>query len=389
MKSKSICLVLLVALIVFFTADVSFASIKSKGVISKDKLAKKFANKLFDFSLTAVSSETGRWFMLVRDASSKTRDLGWIVYDPVQNRIIKEGKCEGFKYENKIVAVSPDCRHAAVFSRYPSGLHLLDIETGKWSCIHKNPEVNENGLSIIVKIGANKMQDSPLCFVDNDTLASILNNMEVKDGRKVTKDLVSVFYKISEKKLTKGFSYSDLLSKAIKELLSLGIDAEDVRLGRVDITGVNRFACSFYTKDKLSCLMDIAESKVTFIDSVKNGTINFMGKRHSDGAYFYTRRIDNRELNDETGNELLFYHNGEKKVVETGKIFYCMPADNGCNLIAKVASGGTSLAVLFGKPGEKQDKIDTLIEQVLYGMDYKGKVIYLYNVSEIKWYVMK
>ena len=91
--------------------------------------------------------ESGNFFMLVRN-NNKTRDLQWVLYDPMAQKVLKSGDCP-FKMENDLVSVSPDGKHAAVFSRYPTIFWLLNIESGTWDKIMENPKVDEGGLTII------------------------------------------------------------------------------------------------------------------------------------------------------------------------------------------------------------------------------------------------
>ena len=85
----------------------SGASVKAKGSVGKKAISKALGGAKVNFALMATASGTGEIFMLTRDAASKTRDLGWALYDPSSNKVLARGKCP-FEHENKMVAVSPN-----------------------------------------------------------------------------------------------------------------------------------------------------------------------------------------------------------------------------------------------------------------------------------------
>ena len=200
----------------FLTIDFGYCA--TKGHITIPDIAKKTGNKLLNMGLLDYARESGSFFMLVRN-NNKTRDLQWVLFDPITQKVLKSGDCP-FKLENDIVAVSPDGKHAALFSRAPTVLWVLDTESGKWDNIMENPKVDEGGLTIIRKVKVvNEFGASYLKFVDNSTVATLLQDL---DKEKKMKDIIPAFVNIDKKEIEHFVSFSEMLTASSKLLESKG-----------------------------------------------------------------------------------------------------------------------------------------------------------------------
>ena len=199
----------------FFFLVTAFGFCASYTSVTTKEIMKSVGNKLVNVALTDCATESGNIFMLVRDGNKRTRDLQWVLYNPLAKKVLKSGDCP-FKFENDIVAVSPNGKYAAAFSRYPTELWLLNIESGNWDKIMENPKVNEEGLTIIRKMKLGTVfGTSYLRFVDDSTLATCLQNL---DKDKNMKDIVPTFVNVEKKEIEPFVSFSELLLSAPKAL---------------------------------------------------------------------------------------------------------------------------------------------------------------------------
>ena len=228
--------------------------------LSVKDICKFTGNKLINMGLSDFATENGQIFMLVRDKEKRTRDLQWVLFDPLAKKVLKSGDCP-FKLENDIVAVSPNGKYAAVFSRVPTVLWLLDTESGKWDNIMENPKVNEPGLTIIRKARVlNSFGSSYLRFVDNSTVATCLQDL---DKDKNMKDIVPVLVNVDKKKIERSTSFSEILASASKVLEAKG---EGSKCAIDDIFPVaNNYVIFSIRNDKHSYVMRMGEDKVAHI----------------------------------------------------------------------------------------------------------------------------
>jgi hypothetical protein len=236
----------------------NFGYCATKGHLTLPDLAKKTGNKLLNMGLLSYANESGSFFMLVRN-NNKTRDLQWVLFDPLTQKVLKSGDCP-FKLENDIVAVSPDGKHAALFSRAPTVLWLLDTESGKWDNIMENPKVDEGGLTIIRKVKVvNEFGASYLKFVDNSTVATLLQDL---DKAKNMKDIIPVFVNVDKKEVEPFVSFSDMLTASSKLLESKG----EVNSSIDNVYPESNNSVLFTIRnDKHSYIMRIGEDKVAHI----------------------------------------------------------------------------------------------------------------------------
>ena len=231
----------------------------SYGSLTTDEIMKSVGNKLVNVALTDCATESGNIFMLVRDGKKRTRDLQWVFYNPLTKKVVKSGDCP-FKFENDIVAVSPNGKYAAAFSRYPTELWLLNIESGNWDKIMENPKVNEDGLTIIRKMKLGTVfGTSYLRFVDNSTIATCLQNL---DKDKNMKDIVPTFVNVDKKEIEPFVSFSDMLLSASKVLESK--DEKNCSIDDVFPESNNSILFSI-KNEKHSYVMRIGEDKVAHI----------------------------------------------------------------------------------------------------------------------------
>lgn len=227
--------------------------------LSVKDISKITGNKLINMGLSDFATESGNIFMIVRDGNKRTRDLQWILLDPIAKKVVKSGDCP-FKHENDIVAVSPDGKHATTFSRYPTELWLLDIESGKWSEIMENPKVGESGLTIIRKMKLGTFfGTSYLKFVDNSTIATCLQDL---DKDKNMKDILPTFINVDKKKIEPFVSFSDMLIATSKILEA----KKDIVSVIDDVYPESKNSLLFTIRnDKHSYVMRIGQDKVAHI----------------------------------------------------------------------------------------------------------------------------
>lgn len=385
MKIKVLFLIAGVLVFLLSSFGVSSAAVKAKGKVTREKLSALAGGDLVNLSLSSVASESGEIFVLVRDAKSKKRDLGWILYNPSANKIVKRGRCP-FDYENKLVAISPNARYAAAFSRFPAALHVLDLKDSSWKRLYTNPAPSESGLSIFEVLGGSSTQDSPLFFLDDDTLVSVFHDMTVKDGEKTVKDLVSVFFDMSGKKgMEKGMTFSECLSAGEKAIKASGAEISDsVSSNDMIPVGVNKFVMVMKSGDKnFLVFFDNGEAKV--IDSTSSSPMEFLSVRNSDGAVFYMVSPSNKNRNGKIYKEIKCFKDGEVSVVETGRIYGGIFPETGKMMIVKISESGRTYDIfVVAKPG-KLERIASTTKSVRFGFGSAKNLLYLISPDAIEW----
>ncbi len=362
----------------------SGASVKAKGSVGKKAISKALGGAKVNFALMATASGTGEIFMLTRDAASKTRDLGWALYDPSSNKVLARGKCP-FEHENKMVAVSPNARYAAAFSRFPTALNVLDLKTGEWHEAYRNPAADKEGLAIQQFVKAYSDSDSPLTFIDDDTVASVLRDMVIREGKKEQRDLVPVFYKVSGKRLDRGMSFSKCLTAAEKAVRDSGA-AVDGRLtcGKMEFAGIDRYALVLSCGSK-RFLVECGKGGASVVDSVSGAALKFKGFRGSDGALAYlVIKSDGQKKGSAPSAELRIAKSKDVKVVDSGRIVDCLVPDDGRIFVMIVSDSGRMAEVCLVKGKGDHEKIVSTQKVASLSFGAKANVIYLIS-DEVQW----
>ena len=385
MKIKVLFLIAGVLVFLLSSFGVSSAAVKAKGKVTREKLSALAGGDLVNLSLSSVASESGEIFVLVRDAKSKKRDLGWILYNPSANKIVKRGRCP-FDYENKLVAISPNARYAAAFSRFPAALHVLDLKDSSWKRLYTNPAPSESGLAIFELLGGNSTQDSPLAFIDDSTIVSVFHDMELKDGEKNTRDFVSVFFDASgKKKMEKGMTFTECLSVGEKAVRASGVSLVD-SLAASDMipVGFNKFVMVMKSGPR-NFLVLFENGSAKIIDSTSSSSIEFLSLRKSDGSIFYMVSPSDKNKNGKLYKELRAFRNGEISVVDSGRIFGGMFPENGRVILVKVSDTGKTYDIfVVGKSG-KQERIASTSKYARFDTGSAKNVLYLVSHDEIYW----
>ncbi len=357
-----------------FSQDVFAQKVKSKGRIGIKNLTQALGGKLINAKLISVAADTGNIFMLVRNAKEKTRDLEWVLYDPVGNKVLKSGKCD-FKFENRQVAVSPDAKYAAAFSAHPSALWFLDIESGKWSKCYVNPKLNESGIAI-----RNPADKSPLVFVNNTVIGSVLEDYKFVGDKKDKKleDIISVFVKAPSGKLEKSISLKEMLVAGDKAMTELG-NKKRLSSGQISVVD-NDMVCftlkSVPAAEEFLFLMKKGE-KARLVDSAK-GSLKFLDYNPSTKSVLYSILADKKDK--------VILKNGDKKVaVFEGIVLNGKALNDGHIALTSLNDKSKTAYVLMGQPGAELTKIASFPKFYLISITRNGKRLIMTNPDEMLW----
>lgn len=365
----------------------SYAKVVSKGKVSKGQLSKTFGDALLNMNFLRISSESGDVFMLTRDSKSRTRDLGWVLYNPVNNKVIKKGLCP-FKFENKQVAVSPNAKYAAAFSRHPASLYILNIETGEWKNVYDNPPSDKSGLSIFELLGGSSTQDSPLVFVDDDTVASIFHDMKYAEGEKTTVDLVSVFYKISEGKLYKSLSYKTFIEGGEKAVKASGVHVDGaLSLSGIKFLGFKSFIYVLKSGEKSFLIKAEEGREFKLIDSIA-GDIEYLGNRTEDGAIVYNCIPTSQNKDNNYYRELKVYVNGKILTISSGRIFGALVSCYNRYILVNLSDSGRRYVIDLLKDG-KTENLTSISKFMIFHLGDKKNILYLTDDREVQWFVFE
>lgn len=366
------------SIVLFFTAlifsPVQAQSINAKGRVGLKNLSQTLGEKLVNINLVSVSEDTGNIFMLIRNSKKKTRDLEWVLYSSVKNKVIKTGACP-FKMENHQVSVSNDSKYACAFSALPSALWVLDIENSKWSKVYENPSINEAGLAI-----RNPADISPLIFIKPNVIASILEDYKIKDGAKKMDNIASVFAKVNEDKVNKSVSLKDVMSKSIPTLTAVD-KKRKITSGPISIMDVDEVACvlrSHPTKEEFLITLKKGQEPVV-VASVK-GSVKYIDYNTSLKTLLYSVSENKKE-------SLMFLKDGKNK-----KLFDVV------TLSGKVTDDGRLALVLLNPSNNRVDFViatagqEKLIKLLSFSKVYRfsiarsGKQVTAIAPDEILWY---
>lgn len=387
MKIQSFVAGLGVCAFLFSSFGIADAKVKSKGTINRSRLSSVVDKHAVNVPLSSTASNTGELFMLTRDSKSKTRDLCWALFNPSSNKVIKKGKCP-FNYDNKWVAISPNAKYAAAFSRHPAQLHILDIEANKWTVAYTNPSSSQEGLSIFQLLGGNSTEDSPLMFIDDNNVASVFHEMKIKDGSKESVNMVPVFFNVKSNKMTKGMSMSELLTageKAIKE--SGAVIDEPLSTEEINITGLNRYALTMKNSKK-AFLVTFEGGKARVADSIFRGNFEYVASRMSDGTVFYiaapyekgkqTSARNSRELRSVKGT-------ASHETIAKGDVFGGVFPEDGRVFVVEMKDGGNSYALSQLKKDGTKEQLATTRKSVRFDMGSSKNVFHLVSRDDIYW----
>ncbi len=364
----------------------SYAKVVSKGKVSQKQLSKTFGDVILNVNFMRISGESGDVFMLMR-SKARTRDLGWILYNPANNKVLKKGLCP-FKFENKKIAVSPNAKYASAFSSFPTSLYILNIETGEWKNIYDNPPSDKSGLAIFERLGGASTQDSPLYFVDDDTLASIFHDMKYAEGEKTTVDLVSVFYKISEGKLYKSLSYKAFIEGGEKAVKASGVHVDGaLSLSGIKFLGFKSFIYVLKSGEK-SFLIKAEEGKeFELIDSIV-GDIKYLGNRTEDGAILYNCMPASQNKDNNYYRELKVYVNGKIATISSGRILGALCSGSDSYILVNLSESGRRYVIDLLKDG-KTENLTSISKFMVFHLGDKKNILYLTDDREVQWFVFK
>ena len=373
MSKKILLFFILCFSFLFLTTDFGYCA--TKGRITIPDLAKKTGNKLLNMGLLDYAYESGSFFMLVRN-NNKTRDMQWVLFDPISQKVLKSGDCP-FKLENDIVAVSPDGKHAALFSRAPTVLWLLDTESGKWDNIMENPKVNEGGLTIIRKVKVvNEFGTSYLRFVDNSTVATCLQDL---DKDKTMKDIIPAVVNVEKKEIEHFVSFSELLTASSKLL-------ESKEEGNCSIDDV-------YQESNSSLLFTIRNDKHSYVmrigaDKIAHIVYTFPVRRIKFFDVFNGNivcRISSSE--DKSKDSITVIKNdGTMEILVKEKAVYGFAVENNSYVVASFKPNGkVPLVELIDSTG-KHSSIAQHEEVSIPYIDKKPSIIYFVNENGMKYF---
>lgn len=359
----------------FFCLVADFGYCATKGHISITDLSKKTGNKLLNMGLLDYARESGSFFMLVRN-NNKTRDLQWVLFDPMTQKVLKSGDCP-FKLENDVVAVSPDGKHAALFSRVPTVLWLLDTESGKWDKIMENPKVDEAGLTIIRKVKVvNGFGTSYLKFVDNSTVATCLQDL---DKNKNMKDIFPSFVNVDKKEIEPFVSFSEMLIASSKIL-------ESKAEGNCFIDNVyhesNNSLLFTIRNDKHSYIMRIGKDKVAHI-------VHTFPVRHiaisdvCNGNIVCRISIDE---NDAKKSITVIKNDGTMEVLVKSRPVYGFAVENDSYVVSSFKANSKAPLVELIDSNGKHFSIAQQDEVSIPYIDKKPSIIYFVNENGIKYF---
>lgn len=134
--------------------------------MTEDQLSTLLNGDLVVLSDASVATDQGLLFVMARDR--KTRRLNWYLVNPESRRVAARGTAPFQVYRD--FAVAPDGRHAIVHARYPSSLWMLDVPSGKWSCVHANDNPDRLVLSAL----------SSVLFTDSGHAATVLDQQDAE-----------------------------------------------------------------------------------------------------------------------------------------------------------------------------------------------------------------
>lgn len=132
--------------------------------ITEDQLSTILGGDLVVLSDASVATDQGLLFVMARDR--KTRRLNWYLVNPESRKVTAKGTAPFQVYRD--FAVAPDGKHAIVHVRYPSSLWMLDVPSGKWSCVHANDNPGRLVLSAL----------STVLFTDSAHAATVLDQQD-------------------------------------------------------------------------------------------------------------------------------------------------------------------------------------------------------------------
>lgn len=360
----------------FLILSTNFGYCATKGSITLSEISKNTDNKLLNMGLIDYAKESGSFFMLVRN-NNKTRDMQWVLFEPLTQKVLKSGDCP-FKLENDIVAISPDGKHAAVFSRYPTIFWILDTESGKWDKIMENPKVDEGGLTIIRKVKVfNGLGSSYLRFIDNSTVATCLQDL---DKDKKMKDIIPAFVNIDKKEIEHFVSFSEILTASSKILESKG---EATKCVIDDVYPESDSSLLFTIRnDKHSYIMRIGQDKIAHIvyafpfrhihiSDVCNGNIVSI---ISSGEDDYKKSI------------AVVKNDGKMEVLVKSRPVYGFAVENDSYIVSSFKANGKAPLVELIDANGKHSSIAQQEEVSIPYIDKKPSIIYFVNQKGIKYF---
>lgn len=353
-----------------FIQGSSAMTIKSQGRVGMATIKKQAKGYMLHGRLFAIAENNGNVFYLTRNANVKSRDLGWMLYDVKNAKILKTGKCP-FKTENAKVAISRNADFAAAFSSFPSALWVLDVKAGEWKKLYENPPVDKDGLVIRTHDTA-----TPLMFLDNNKIGSILNYYDKKTSQ--VKNIVSVFGSYEEGGIHESISLKDMFKMSNALLKEKGITTT-LNSGTISIIGEDQVAYIMRSKARATNYLFTAKKgeKAVLVATSKNDIV-FNDANGKNILY--------SEIDQKAKKQALYLFNGKESLKCTDCQFASPKLlDDGTVTYVAVNPKIKTASLMAGAAGAAKKIVSDNGNHLFYILR-NGSLILFINQNEMVWY---
>ena len=367
MKKHYKIIAILFLLMSFVCSQVFAYTLMEKAKIDKKGMEKITGDKIFDFRNFSVSKETGNIFIIGMD--NKTRQWEWYLINPAKKKLLKTGNCPFIKTWR--FQLSPDSKEAFAVSKYNTALYHLDIESGKWKKMYKNPKRGVPGLAF--------RYFSKIRYISNKLA---LTMMELWDKKHFATDTVITAITPESQVPKKVVSLNELRSETAK------IAKVDVKkyiyVNDYFIYSTNKnmaFILKTQNKSKGSEIQDYLFTRkpngdLKMIESLPGGRIIPLYFDAESNKIIYVKA-------DKAKKETILYEKGKKSVIMDCIMREADVMSNGLMGYARFEKKN-QFSIYLGKPGEKLQKVKTFEEP--YGVFFMndGKHFIVLNKKLIR-----
>lgn len=357
----------LLALLLLFLGSAAFGyTLKQESVLDGDSLRNVLGgDKFVSLKTVRFSAYQGDLFILARDIN--TRRLDWFLVNPFQKRVIRKGTCPFKVFTDS--SISPMSNSALVFTRYPTAIWHLDLQSGAWKMLFKNGADNELFITSL----------SPIVFADPTWAYTVLDKRD-KEGFVIDSIVVAIN--------PSPFDMSNIVS--LKQLLNItmskvfgGSSAPRDRTFQTDLIrfgGSRSFAYILKSKESSK-----KGKSVDYILVFRGGGIELLDK--VEGRILpldYSSDTSKVLYRANTGKraDIVLFEGGKKTTLMEGNAIVGRIMKDG--LVGVTIVKGRSLSIYLGKAPDKLTKVYDTKEAYSTGFIGNGQKIFLMDDSEIK-----
>ena len=320
-------------------------TLREESKIDKATMTKIAGNKAIEFKRCSIARETGTMFAIGMD--KKTRQWEWFHIDPFKKKLLNTGKCPFVKALR--LTISPEGTHAFVASKYKTALYSIDLKSGKWTKIYRNPKMGIPGLAFRFF--------SYIKFLDNQTGISIL---EFWNASHLAVDTVISTYTDTSKAPEKLVSLNKLRDETAKkagidtdkniylnDLFNYGSDKSMVFVLKTQLRADKSKIADYLFKRK-------ADGSLEILDECKDGRILPLFYDASTQKAIYLKATKGK-------NELILSDNGSKTDMAAGMFREACIMKNNLVGLGEVSKKNEYSVYLY-KLGDKPKKLKTFDE---------------------------